>query len=244
MGYAHVNLSSDTASAWEPRPVQPLPTVTRREARDLTRTGSLRARTNDEWLKLLQDPIQQTALAELRQILLAGLRYALSVYGRASDDDLEDFVQEALLRVLVALDTFRGESRFTAWAQKIAVHVAFTELRRKRWSDVSLDELTAGDGAAVFIPSILADSAAGPERRAAQRAALEHLQRLITGELTARQRRALVAVAIHGMPLEEVARRMGTNRNALYKLLHDARQRLKNRMLLEGVSPLDVLDLF
>jgi len=62
--------------------------------------------------------------------------------------------------------------------------------------------------------------------------------------LTARQRRALVAVAIHGMPLEEVARRMGTNRNALYKLLHEARQRLKNRMLVAGVSPQDVLDLF
>jgi len=108
--------------------------------------------------------MQETALAELRQILLGGLRHALSVKGQVSDDDLEDFVQEALLRTLAALDTFRGESRFTTWAQKIAVHVAFTELRRKRWSDVSLDELTASAGAAVFIPSILADSAAGPEQ--------------------------------------------------------------------------------
>lgn len=244
MRHPHVNLSPDTASAWEPRPVQPVLGVMGREARDAARSGSLRERTNDEWLKLLQEPIQQTALAELRQILLSGLRYALSINGKLRDDDLEDFVQEALLRVLAALDTFRGDGRFTTWAQKIAVHVAFTELRRKRWRDVSLDELTASSGTAAFIPSFLADCAAGPERKAAQRAALEHLERLITDELTTRQRRALLAVAIHGMPLEEVARRMGTNRNALYKLLHDARQRLKNRMVLEGVSPQDVLDPF
>lgn len=60
-------------------------------------------------------------------------------------------------------------------------------------------------------------------------------------ELTDRQRQALVAAEIEGMPLEEVARRMGTNRNALYKLLHDARRRLKRRMIAEGISPQDLL---
>jgi len=47
-----------------------------------------------------------------------------------------------------------------------------------------------------------------------------------------------------GMPLEEVARRMGTNRNALYKLLHDARRRLQKRMIAEGLSAQDVLAAF
>jgi RNA polymerase sigma-70 factor (ECF subfamily) len=46
------------------------------------------------------------------------------------------------------------------------------------------------------------------------------------------------------MPLEEVARRMGTNRNAMYKLLHDARQRLKKKMEEEGLSAEDVLAAF
>jgi len=50
-------------------------------------------------------------------------------------------------------------------------------------------------------------------------------------ELTERQRQALVAVRIQGMPLAEVARCMNTNRHALYKLLHDARQRLKRGMM-------------
>jgi RNA polymerase sigma-70 factor (ECF subfamily) len=73
---------------------------------------------------------------------------------------------------------------------------------------------------------------------------LSTLSRIIATELTDKQRQALVAARIHGMPLEEVARRMGTNRNALYKLLHDARQRLKKRMMDEGLSPQDVLAAF
>ncbi len=48
----------------------------------------------------------------------------------------------------------------------------------------------------------------------------------------------------HGMPMEEVARHMDTNRNALYKLLFDARKRLKERMLARGLSAQDVLAAF
>jgi RNA polymerase sigma-70 factor (ECF subfamily) len=156
---------------------------------------------------------------------------------------VEDFVQDALLKILGALDSFRGESRFTTWAQKIAVNVAFTELRRSRWKDVSLDDLGAS-GNTDFIPQTLAETAAGPEKQVLQRTMLDTLRRIIATELTDKQRQALVAARIHGMPLEEVARRMGTNRNALYKLLHDARQRLKKRMLAEGLSPQDVLSAF
>ena len=63
-------------------------------------------------------------------------------------------------------------------------------------------------------------------------------------EPTEKQRQALVAVRIQGIPLKEVARRMGTNRNTLYKLLHDARQRLKSRMEAEWLSPENVLAAF
>ena len=95
-----------------------------------------------------------------------------------------------------------------------------------------------------FVPDFLADPQAPPAQQVVQRLFLESLQRLISTELTEKQRQALVAVRIQGMPLEEVARRMGTNRNALYKLLHDARQRLKSRMEAEGLSPEDVLAAF
>ena len=200
-------------------------------------------RTNQEWLAALRGAGRDEALADLRAFLVRGLGYALSNRSDVDDQILEDFAQDALLKILKALDSFRGESRFTTWAQKIAVNVAFTELRRRRWQDTSLDQLTEGQSLD-FVPAMMVDRSAEPDQQAVQRIFLETLQRLIMTELTDKQRQALVAVRIGGMPLEEVARRMGTNRNAMYKLLHDARQRLKKKMEEEGLSADDVLAAF
>lgn len=203
----------------------------------------MKDRTNEEWLAELQGPEQDRALADLRAFLVRGLGYALASYSDVDEAMIEDFVQDALLRILGALDSFRGESRFTTWAQKIAVRVAYSELRRRRWRDVSLDDLIASYDLD-FVPDMLVDPSAGPDQQATQQIFLNTLRRLIATELTDKQRQAMVAVRIHGMPLEEVARRMGTNRNALYKLLHDARQRLKRKMEAEGLSPEDILAAF
>ncbi|MFZ5916377.1 MAG: RNA polymerase sigma factor [Chloroflexota bacterium] len=200
-------------------------------------------RSNEQWLSALRSPEPGQALSELRSLLVQGLRYALASWPKVDQDALEDFAQDALLKILAGLDSFRGESRFTTWAQKIAVHVAFTELRRRRWQNVSLQELTESTHTD-FAPDTLVDLSAGPEKQALQRHMLNALQHIITTELTEKQRQALLAVRVHGMPLAEVARRMGSNRNALYKLLHDARQRLKQRMEAEGLSPQDVLAAF
>ncbi len=67
---------------------------------------------------------------------------------------------------------------------------------------------------------------------------------MVDEELTERQREAVVAVMLEGMPISEVARRMGTNQNALYKLLHDARKKVKRRMEADGLSPEEVLAVF
>jgi RNA polymerase sigma-70 factor (ECF subfamily) len=200
-------------------------------------------RTNEEWLAALRGPGRDDALSDLRAFLVRGMRYALANRSDVDDAIIEDFVQDALLRILGALDSFRGESRFTTWAQKIAVRVALTELRRLRWQDVSLDGLVESQGLD-FVPDAMVDQSAGPDQQATQRIFLSTLRRLIATELTDKQHQALVAVRIHGMPLEEVARQMGTNRNALYKLLHDARQRLKKKMEAEWLSPEDVLEAF
>jgi RNA polymerase sigma-70 factor (ECF subfamily) len=172
-----------------------------------------------------------------------GLRGALAGHVSSDFDSaaIEDFAQDALVKILGNLDSFRGESRFTTWAQKIAVRVAFTELRRKRWRDVSLQDLVARYGAVRARMDTVADPSPTPEQLLSQQVLLTILERLIAEELTDRQRQALVAVEIDEVPLEEVARRMGTNRNALYKLLHDARRRLKRRMMAEGISPHDLL---
>jgi RNA polymerase sigma-70 factor, ECF subfamily len=206
-------------------------------------------RTNEEWLSDLKSEgaRRESALADLRAILLKGLPYALSRWLSPANPQFdalaEEVVQEALLRVLDHLDTFEGRSQFTTWANKIAVRLAISELRRQRWKDVSLDELLDNPDAPP--PANLMEApGASPETSSEQGEMLALVQRLIDNELTERQRQALVAIGVRGMPLEEVAKHMGTNRNALYKLLHDARLRLKHALAAQGLSPEDVLATF
>ena len=73
---------------------------------------------------------------------------------------------------------------------------------------------------------------------------LGELRRMVDEVLTDRQREAVVAVLLEGMPFSEVASRMGTNQNALYKLLHDARRKLKRQMQAAGLSPQEALAAF
>lgn len=205
----------------------------------------MRQRTNEEWLLELRGRGSQRteALIDLRAQLVRGLSYAMADRPGVTEAHIEGFVQDALLKILDNLDLFRGESRFTTWAQKIAIHEAFTELRRKRWENVSLSSLIdryEGD----FTPSVLSDPRPSPEQRVTQQGLLEMIKRLINEELTERQRRAMLAVVLGGMPTQEVARRMGTNRNALYKLMHDARERLKGCMMAEGVTLEEALQAF
>ncbi len=205
----------------------------------------MKDRTNAEWLADLRSPDAAEALTDLRTILLRGLRAAL--YGRIRNNlesITEDFAQDALIRILDKMHTFRGESRFTTWAQKIAINVAYTELRRRRWKDISLQEMVENQDGNDFTPAILTDPSAAPEKEATQRAMLAFVHEMIEEELTERQRVALKAVMLKGVPLEEVARRMGTNRNALYKLLHDARRRLQRGMQARGLPPREVLAVF
>ncbi len=201
----------------------------------------MKERTNEQWLTELRGANPDEALADLYELLVRGLRAALGGYGGGVDANIEDFAQEALIKITGNLDSFRGESRFTTWAQKIAMNVALTELKRRRWRDVSLQELFARREAADRGP---ADTQLSPEQLAYQNMVLGELRRMIDEELTDRQREAVVAVILEGMPISEVAKRMGTNQNALYKLLHDARRKLKRRMEAAGLSPQEVLAAF
>jgi RNA polymerase sigma-70 factor (ECF subfamily) len=98
---------------------------------------------------------------------------------------------------------------------KIAVRIALTDLRRKRWENVSLEELVEGDESFPLGNLMMDHQASTPDEQVEGADMVQHLQRIISDELTDKQRQAMIAVAIKGMPFEEVARRMGTNRNAL-----------------------------
>jgi RNA polymerase sigma-70 factor (ECF subfamily) len=206
-------------------------------------------RTNEEWLADLRNSgaIYEDALNDLRAIIQKGLPYALTRW-LSSDNPLfqplvEEVTQETLLRVLDHLGTFEGRSLFTTWVHKIAIRIALTELRRKRWKDASLDELTENEDAPPPL-GLLADSQASPETSAERADMLARVRRILEEELTPKQREALILLGLQDMPMADAAKRMKTNRNALYKLLHDARLRLKRRLALDDITPQDLLTAF
>lgn len=213
-------------------------------------------RTNEQWLVDLQadGASRDRALDDLRERLRRGLYFYLSrersdLSDRTPDDInqmAEDFAQDALLKVLDNLDTFRGESLFTTWATKIAVRVALSEMRRVRWKDYSLETLTA-DGE--YMPrlsdvSVAPNQPPNPESAAERESILQVVDRGITEVLTERQRTALVAATIQGVALDELARIMDTNTNALYKLIHDARLKLRRYLEEQNLSLDYVMALF
>ena len=206
-------------------------------------------RTNEDWIADLSapGPEQEAALADLRVIIARGLPFALSKWLSSSDPQLEALVeettQETLLRVLSHLHTFEGRSRFTTWVHKIAVRTAITELRRKRWKDTSLEDLLEGNGAMEGL-DLMAEPGPSPETSTEQAELIQQVERIIDEELTEKQRNAIVAIRIHGMPVEEVASRMDMTRNALYKLIHDARLRLKRRLEETGLTAEELLASF
>jgi RNA polymerase sigma-70 factor (ECF subfamily) len=212
-------------------------------------------RTNEQWLADLRGSpeVQAAALEDLRQRLKRSLLYYLS-QERSDLRDLstqelaqmaEDLAQDATLRVMNNLSTFRGESLFTTWANRIATRLAISDLRRARYKDFSLDDLTAdGD----LLPGTANNSTNTPLIRpeaATERAdVMEKISRAFDEALTERQYKALEAVAIRGIPMDIVAAQMDTNRNALYKLLHDARRKLRAHLEAQGL-PMDyVMSLF
>ncbi len=206
-------------------------------------------RTNEEWVADLRagGDRQAQALEDLRAIILKGLPYAIA--GRLDPNSpesvalTEEIVQETLMRVLEYLDSFEGRSQFTTWAHKIAVRAALTELRHRHWQEVPLPEMEMPDDMDSSYRE-LPDRQASPEEQVDRREMMSKVRRIIMEELTEKQRNVLMAIAMQGFPLEEVARRMGTNRNALYKMMHDARLGLKKRLEKEGLTPQEVLSVF
>jgi len=83
-----------------------------------------------------------------------------------------------------------------------------------------------------------------PETTLERRQAVELIERILAEELTPRQRTIMDAIGIKGVSMDEIAIRMGTNRNAIYKMLHDIRLRIKRRLKREGFDPEELLILF
>lgn len=208
------------------------------------------SRDNAAWLADLQGEAAERddALADLNSLLVKRLPYGVSRYLSSSDPQfqalVEDTIQETLMRVINRLDSFEGRSQFTTWVYKIAIHIALNDLRLSRWRNVSLDALDTEAENPQPLLAYMASTDPSPETMSEQQDLMGFIMKLIGEELTSRQQAAIVAVSFQGVPMEEVARRLNTNRNALYKLIHDGRMRLKRRLEQEGLSPEELMTLF
>ncbi len=197
-----------------------------------------RGRDNEAWLVDLRGdgPSQRAAISDLRGILLRSLHGALERSASINESFLEDTVQDALIQILEHLDQFEGRSRFLTWATSIAVRGAMTQLRRKHWKDISLEQLLADDAE----PSdIFASPRSKPDEDQARTALVNKMMNVIDDELTDRQRTALLA-ELKGVPQSEIARHFGGNRNSIYKLTHDARKRVKQGLEAAGYGVADI----
>jgi RNA polymerase sigma-70 factor (ECF subfamily) len=210
-------------------------------------------RTNPDWIVALSDQgsRQAEALEELRALLLRASLYTLvshldDLRGLAERERLalaEECAQEALLAVLAHLGDFRGDSKFTTWAYKFGVNVALTRARRERWKRVSLDAL-ADEDSLDWLAWQEGFRGVDTEVAALQAEIAAIIQEAIRDELTDRQRQVLKWIAFDGVPMDVVVERLETNRNAIYKLLHDARTKVKRRLAAHGYDVAEVYNLF
>jgi RNA polymerase sigma-70 factor (ECF subfamily) len=142
--------------------------------------------------------------------------------GRDLDDLAEQAANDAVVAILAKLEQFRGDSLFTTWARRFVQREAPAKIRRRVGP---ARELPTDDGfeSARMWP-VHADS---PHELSVAKESAERLARLITDELTPRQREVLIALTIDGEPAAELAKRLDTSTGALYKNLYDARRKLE-----------------
>lgn len=209
-------------------------------------------KTNQDWLRALRAAgvEQEEALKDLRQKFIHAFRTYL---GKSQGDRCalsseearqlaEDCAQEALLKIQEKLGSFRGESRFTTWATTVAIRVLLQEIRQRRWKDLSLGYSHIGDPPPDWPIEDLKTQ--DPEKALQQDEIWQVVKRIIEEQLTARQRYVLVANVFQGMSLDLIADRLGTNRDNVYKVLHDARKKLKRCLTKRGLTQQEILHIF
>jgi RNA polymerase sigma-70 factor, ECF subfamily len=173
----------------------------------------------------------EEAIARLHALLLRAARFevarrraSLPHLGRGDLDDIAlEAANDALVSVLRRLDDFRGDSRFTTWVYKFALLEAAVKLRKRAWQ---ARELPVEAEVWSLFPRVGIE----PDAEIEQSELLSTLQTAIAETLTPHQRRVLVAVALNGVPIDVLAERLETTRGALYKTLHDARNKLRRHL--------------
>jgi RNA polymerase sigma-70 factor, ECF subfamily len=189
------------------------------------------------WLRDLQEdaPDRADAVAALHELLMRATRFEVRrrsvVHPHLRGGDLDDLAtqaaDDALVAVLSKLSDYRGESRFTTWAYKFGLFEAAVKVRGRAWQGRELPMI--GD-----TWTALSTSAGAPAEEAERSELLGAIATAVDTVLSERQRDVFISLALNGVPIDVLAERWGSTRGALYKMLHDARRKLREALAAQG----------
>jgi RNA polymerase sigma-70 factor (ECF subfamily) len=150
------------------------------------------------------------------------------VTGPELTDVAHQAADDAMLAILAKLAGFRGESRFMTWAYRFVILEVSSKLGRHYWRNppVALDA-----GQWELLPDRLG---VDPQQHAEAAGILAEVRRVVEDELTAHQRRIFVAIVVDQIPLDALAARLGLQRNAVYKVIFDARRKIRRALVAKG----------
>jgi RNA polymerase sigma-70 factor (ECF subfamily) len=194
-------------------------------------------RASADWLEGLTGfgPRHDAAVADLFGLMLrvAGSEARrrqgqFGIAGTELNDLVHQAAADATLAVIGKLTTFRGESRFTTWACKFAIFEVGSKIGRHAWRHHAAplgredwDQLPSRFGL---------DPSAASEWGELVMA----IRRSVDSDLTVHQRQIFVEIVLTGTPLDVLVDRLGTNRNAIYKTLFDARRKIRAALVAQG----------
>jgi len=194
------------------------------------------------WLQVLTDagPAREAALGRLHELLVRIARAEVARRGprlRITGPELEDLAYQAAADALASitgkLGQFRGESRFTTWAYRFVIFEVSATIGRHFWRHPVVP-LDAEDWS-----RLPARCGVDPAHQAEWGDLFAALRQAVDTELTPRQREVFVAIVLNDVPLDTLVVALASSRNAIYKMLFDARRKLRAALAANGYLPDD-----
>ena len=191
-----------------------------------------------EWISALRGTgaAREAALARLHGLLVRVAVRELRrreagawISVRELDDLAHQAADDAMLAILGKLGGFRGESRFTTWAYRFVILEVSSKLGRHYWRQHPAVYLEAEDWDR--LPDRLG---ASPGEDAEHAELVKAVRQAVDETLTGHQRRLFVAVVLNEVPLDALVAQLGTNRNAIYKAVFDARRKIRGFLVANG----------
>lgn len=168
--------------------------------------------TETQWLSLAQkgDPQAFTELVEAYQKPVYNLCYRM--LGTA--EDAEDASQETFLRAYRSMKRYDNSRPFSTWLLSIAAHYCIDQIRRRRLSIVSIEELPVPD-----VP----DTSPGLESTVSRNEERRRVRKLLD-TLAPIDRAAVIMYYWYDFSYDEICQALSLTMSAVKSRLHRARR--------------------